>query len=165
MTIDESNICCHYSEIWLDDQFGVKNPQFKNSALVAIMAKVKPTGVKADALKSALENPKENCAFSIRAFTNDYTERGIHKRVLAHIVTFDHVNEPGISIANKYDAPGLECLEEQSITDADIDNILNVTANNNISLENITFLKELKNATKFKLTTLPSISIPKYLNW
>jgi len=116
LTIDETNICCHISEIWLDHEFGAKNPEFKNPALVAIMAKVKPAGAKGQFLKEAFENKNENVCFSIRSFTNDYYQRGQCFRVLETIVTFDYVNEGGIANASKWSAPTLEELNETAVT-------------------------------------------------
>lgn len=163
LTIDESNICVHFSEIWLDLDFGKKFPQYKNPELVAIMAKLKPSGAHAAALQAALENPKENAAFSIRAFTVDYREGGVYKRCLDNIVTFDHVNEPGIAFANKYDAPALESLTEATVTTEMIDQLLE--EQKDLGLENAQMLTQLKTRMASRVSELPAISIPKYLNW
>jgi Peptidase S80 family len=112
VTIEETNICCHFADIWLDADFGKNNPELKNPALVAIMAKVKPSGAKGAFLKEMFDNSQENLCFSIRAQTRNYYERGQCIRVLSHIFTFDHVNEPGIFHANKWASPALEGLEE-----------------------------------------------------
>lgn len=115
--IEQTNICAHFKEIWLDETFGIKNPQANNPNLTAIMAKVKPAGDKAAALEAAFKNPHENVCFSIRAVTKDYYERGQCYRVLDNIVTFDWVNEPGISIATKWDSPALESLADQILVE------------------------------------------------
>lgn len=111
--IEETNICAHFKEIWLDETYGIKNPHVNNPNLTAIMAKVKPSGAKGAALEASLKNPDENVCFSIRAVTKDYYERGQCYRVLDNIVTFDWVNEPGIAIATKWDSPALENLSDQ----------------------------------------------------
>lgn len=108
VSIEETNICGHFSEIWLDFQFGKTHPELGNHELIAIMAKVKPAGAKANALQLAFDNPKQNAAFSIRGLTeNKYVNNRVERR-LTNIITFDHVTEPGISIADKIMAPGLE---------------------------------------------------------
>lgn len=128
-SIEETNVCAHFSEVWLDETYGAKNPQFKNKNLVAIMAKVKPAGPKSASLAAALENPKENVCFSIRAITKDYYERGQCFRVLERIVCFDRVNEPGINIANKWDSPAMEALVEQQITKRMVERVVNDSVN------------------------------------
>lgn len=110
ISIEETNICGHFSEIWLDFEFGKKNPELNNPDLIAIMAKVKPAGAKAQALQLALENPKQNAAFSLRGITENKYVRGRMERRLTNLITFDHVTEPGISIADKVMAPSLESL-------------------------------------------------------
>ena len=108
VSIDEKNICAHFSEVWLDFNFGKEHPELGNPELIAIMAKVKPAGDKANALQLAFDNPKQNAAFSIRGLTeNKYVNNRVERR-LTNIITFDHVTEPGISIADKIMAPGLE---------------------------------------------------------
>lgn len=113
MSIYEENICCHFRDITIDFN-RVKDANGK--PVIAIIAWVKPSGPHAKALQDSLDNPNENVCFSIRAFTDDYRERGITKRVLKTIVTWDYVNEPGISIAEKFKSPSLESLFDQSFS-------------------------------------------------
>jgi hypothetical protein len=134
LTIDEGNVCAHFKEVWLDTEFGKKNPKSNNNALVAIMAKVKPTGPKADSLANSLANNSENVCFSIRALTRDYHERGQTYRVLQQIICFDAVTEPGINIANKWDSPGLESLENCIVTKKSIERIV-YSENNTVAAE------------------------------
>ena len=108
VTIEETNICGHFKEIVLDFKFGEKNPQLNNPKLIAIVGKVKPAGAKASALQLALENAQQNAAFSVRGLTENKYANGRTERRLTNIITFDHVVEPGISIADKLMAPGLE---------------------------------------------------------
>jgi hypothetical protein len=108
VTIDEKSICGHFSEVWLDFNFGKQHPELNAPDMIAIMAKVKPAGVNANALQLAFENPKQNLPFSIRGLTeNKYINNRVERR-LTNIITFDYVTEPGISIADKINAPGLE---------------------------------------------------------
>jgi len=113
MTIDEKNVCAHFSEIWLD----YENVRDKNNKpIIAIMGKIKPSGPYAPALEAAYENPKEDVCFSIRAFTNDTRISGIKQRELLEVVTFDFCSEPGITHARKYYSPSLESMSESTFT-------------------------------------------------
>lgn len=123
MSVDEKNVCCHFKEIWLDENYGKNNPQFKNPMLVGVMAKIKPSGPKGASLQASLDNPDENVCFSIRALTRDYFERGQTFRVLSSIVAWDFVCEPGISVANKWASPSLESLTDQVVTKRQLESI------------------------------------------
>jgi hypothetical protein len=113
LSIDEKNVCAHFSEIWLDFD-NVKDATGK--PVIAIMAKVSPSGPLGPALEKSFNNPKEEVCFSIRAFTEDKKIGGIKQRTLREIVTFDNVVEPGISFAKKYFSPVLESRLETSFT-------------------------------------------------
>ena len=117
LDIDETNVCVHFKEIYLDFD---KLKSTDGKPVIAIMAKLKPSGAKGDFLQKQLDNKDENVCFSIRSFTKDYYNKGIYTRELKNIVTFDYVNEPGISIANKYQAPALECLSDKALTKVSI---------------------------------------------
>jgi hypothetical protein len=110
MSIYEENICCHHKEITLDFD-RVKDAQGK--PVIAIISKVLPAGPLGPALEKQLNNKDENVCFSIRAFTDDYRDAGITKRVLKTIVTWDYVSEPGISVAEKFKAPALEAFAKE----------------------------------------------------
>lgn len=130
LTIDESNICVHFKEIWLDESFGKNNPQYKNDKLVAIMAKYKPSGVNGASLQKSLDNPDENVCFSIRALTNNFYQRGETFRVLTSIVTFDNVNEPGIAISTKWNSPSLESMLDEIVTKSQLERVCNIKTSN-----------------------------------
>ena len=112
LVIDEQLCCCHHREIWLDFD-RVKDENGK--PVIAIMSKVAPSGRFGCALEKSLKNPNENVCFSIRGFTDDFREQGVTKRVLKQIITWDYVNEPGISHAEKYKSPSLESMDEQIV--------------------------------------------------
>jgi hypothetical protein len=117
MTIDEKNVCVHFSEIWLDFD-NVKDANGK--PIIAIMSKLTPSGTNGPALQKSLDNPKEEVCFSIRAFTEDRRVGGIKQRALREVVCFDNVTEPGISIAKKFFAPALESRLEAEFTKQDL---------------------------------------------
>lgn len=120
-SIDETNVCVHFKEVWLDPSVKVESNASANSGIVPILAKIKPAGPKGPALEAALNNPNENVCFSIRALTRDQRIGRINHRTLVFIQTFDWVNEPGISIANKWDAPA---LESEGMLDTLIDQVI-----------------------------------------
>lgn len=130
LTIDEQNICCHFSEVWLDFSYGKNNPQANNSDLVAIMAKVKPSGVHSKALEDSIANTQENVAFSIRGITENKFKNGRVERTLTQIITWDRVVEPGIKMANKWASPVLEELSDYSLN---TDRLLKVATDNQMS--------------------------------
>jgi hypothetical protein len=113
LTIDEKNVCAHFAELYLNFN-DYKSDDGK--PIIAIMAKVAPSGPYAAMLQSSLDNPRENVCFSIRAFTADYYERNRYMRVLKNVVTFDYVNEPGIHIAEKFKSPSLESRLDKVVT-------------------------------------------------
>lgn len=115
ITIEETNICGHISEVTLDFNYGKNNPQFENSEMIGIIGKVKPAGPKANALQIALENPKQNAAFSIRGLTENKYRNGRVERILTNIITWDHVTEPGIAAACKAYSPVLESVNKENV--------------------------------------------------
>jgi hypothetical protein len=118
LSIHEDKVCCHFASVWLDyDNY--KDDQGR--PIVAILAEVCPNGPLGHVLEKQLQNPSENVCFSIRSFTDDRMERGVINRYIKTIVTFDYVNEPGMSIAEKYNSPALEGLEETVFTRGQIE--------------------------------------------
>lgn len=108
MDILEQNVCCHHRKLEL--VFDEMHDE-RGNPVVAIYGETAPSGPFGHVLEKQLENPDENVCFSIRAFTRDYTTPlGIRNRALKSVVTFDYVNEPGMSIATKYMNPALEGL-------------------------------------------------------
>lgn len=121
LRIEETRVCAHIAEIWLDFNSIVDE---MNRPVIAIMAKVAPSGPFADSMQRSFENPKEDVCFSIRAFTSDSVVHGVRQRVLEEVVTWDRVTEPGINMARKYRAPSLESYMEQDFTRENISNAL-----------------------------------------
>jgi hypothetical protein len=106
--IDLRNVCAHFKDVWIDKDFGKNNPQYKNPDMIAIIAKVKPVEPYGHILKAALENPKENVCFSIRALATQNLVRGKLVRTITEVITFDLVNEGGVLVASKWDSPATE---------------------------------------------------------
>lgn len=108
LEIREIMVGGHFKEVWLDFDFGKKNPHLNAPDMIAIMAKVRPTGPYAASMQAAIDNPHENLNFSIRCFTKWEYINGKRVKVIDEIITFDRVTEPGIKGANKWDSPAFE---------------------------------------------------------
>ena len=130
--IHEENVSHHIRSIRIDhDSIKDKNGQ----SVIAIIGEVKPCGPKGDALRESLENPNECVSFSIRSITNDVPVRGVLTKTLKTVVTWDYVNEPGIEVAKKWNAPSLESNEEIIITAENLGNVLDFQRKMGIGLE------------------------------
>jgi len=162
LEIDETNICAHISEITLDMSFGKKNPEIGNPDLIAIIGKVKPVGPHASTLQASLENSKQNTAFSIRGLTENKYKNGRVERILTNIITWDHVIEPGISIACKAYSPGLENLHVEELVEFIVDKeLLQKVVKNNLS---IVATEDNKNMYNEILKTINKINISNKLS-
>lgn len=109
LSIHEDMVSHHISEVYLDFN-RVKDD--RGRPVIAIIGKVAPAGKYGDALERSFNNPNENVCFSIRAFTDDQRIGGVNHRVLRSVVTWDYVNEPGLSVAEKFKSPSLESMQE-----------------------------------------------------
>lgn len=82
---------------------------------ILVIGWVRGSGPYADAVNDRLKNNEENACFSIRSITGTtYTQTDTFKEVKV-LVTYDHVNEPGISLATKYNTPSLENLSDDVV--------------------------------------------------
>jgi hypothetical protein len=132
-TIEETNVCMHISEVWLDYDYGKKvNSSLPN--IIGIFGKVKPAGPHTNVLKEDLDNKKANVCFSIRCLTSVEVKNGVTVKKIEEIITWDRVIEPGISIANKWDAPSLEDLVDNRFTKKQI-----ITYSQEMLKESVTF--------------------------
>lgn len=106
LTIEETMVSHLHTEVWIDrvNMRGITGP------VIATMGKVIPTGPYGAVLEKSLNTPKENVAFSIRSITDDYRNGVNVEKHLREIVCWDTVTEPGISVANKFQAPALESM-------------------------------------------------------
>lgn len=125
LSIDEAMVCCHHKDITLDYSGRIKDEGGRS--VMAIISKVLPSGPYGAVLEKQLDNPNENVCFSIRAFTDDTREGGITKRVLKTIVTWDYVNEPGISVAEKFKSPALEGLLDHQFSRGELERCVRQT--------------------------------------
>ncbi len=158
MSVQEASTCAHFSEIWLDFD-SMKDPQ--GNPIIAIMAKVTPSGPMGPALASSLENKNEEVCFSIRAFTEDIVARGVKQRALREIVTWDYVHEPGLAMARKYRSPVLESYQDTTFNKEAIVSTLKQAEG--IAMES-TQASGLNLIRTLGWDVDPS-QVPKFLNW
>jgi Peptidase S80 family len=119
--IEETLICAHFREIWLDFN-SIKDRNGR--PIVAVMAAVKPAGAFASDLQASLDNPHEDVCFSVRGFTDDIMVRGVNNRHLVEIITYDRVTEPGINEARKFKSPSLESMGDMFVTKETLQNAI-----------------------------------------
>lgn len=166
LSIHEDRICCHHRSIELDFE-NVRDSNGK--PIIAIVSELRPAGELGYVLEQALNNPSQNVCFSIRAFTDDYREARIVKRVLKSVVTFDHVNEPGIAQAEKYKSPSLESIEGDGISISRGQFIRGLEdTNNGIATEAATMnAGELFKAMNWDTSHIKhnEVLVPKYTKW
>lgn len=160
LEIRETNVCVHFKEVWLDfDSMKDKDGR----AIVAIMSKLIPSGPFGPMLEKQLKNKGENVCFSVRSFTDDSRNGGVLYKSIRNIVTFDNVNEPGIHVANKWLAPGLESLSEKLFTDTQIVRACNKTNTSRVATESS---KEMAGELLEALgLSLPHGVKPAFTNW
>lgn len=116
--IYEPNCCVHIKKVWLDFE-GHKDEN--GQPIILIMGLVKASGANSLWLEKQFENPDEDVCFSIRSFTEDKILAGRKTKMLKKIVTWDTVNEPGMSDACKYKTPSLEALGLSTVNQADLE--------------------------------------------
>lgn len=103
--IYEPNVCMHIRKVTVDYS------TYRNASgqpMITIIGEVRPSGPMGPALKEQFDNPHEDVCFSIRSLTNDEYSNGRMNKHMRLVVTWDYVNEPGLAIAHKWNAPGLE---------------------------------------------------------
>lgn len=143
LEIKESQICCHFKEIWIDN----KTIRGANgNYIIAVMGKVRPCGPYGPALKASLDNTDENVCFSVRCLTENQLIAGVRNKHMRVLVTYDFVNEPGISIANKYQAPSLEAYDETAFLPTTISEAMIAASVSSVSVESGALMrKDLEN--------------------
>lgn len=106
-TIDERNVAIHIRRVWIDRNY--VGPDGKK--IIAILGEIAPSGPHAASIERSLNNPHENLAFSVRSLTNDRIVAGVRRKFFDNIITWDVVNEPGLSPANKFNSPSCESAD------------------------------------------------------
>lgn len=103
-TIDERNVVMHIRRVWIEPNY--KGPN--GEKIIAILGEVAPDGPHAAVMERGLNNPSANQAFSVRSLTNDRIVSGQRRKFFDNIITWDYVNEPGLSPSTKFNSPSCE---------------------------------------------------------
>lgn len=111
-SIDERNWAFHIRKVWIVDNYRLPNGR----VICAIMGEICPTGKNNEAFERILANPDENLAFSIRSMATDRVVGGQIRKYIDNIITWDLVNEPGLSCANKFYSPSCESAMELPVS-------------------------------------------------
>lgn len=108
LEIREERAMFHIKSIELDDK-SQTDPQ-TGAPVVLVIGLIRPSGEKGEVLEKQLANPEENVYFSIRCLSTIIYDRltGRTTRHITEVVTYDGVNEGGISYARKEYAPTVE---------------------------------------------------------
>lgn len=89
--------------------------------IIALRGLIKPSGPHRDVLQQKLDDPDINVNFSIRTLAQNYYQNGKMRKRVGNFITVDLVGEPGIDVADKYNAPSTESylmqVEGESIMD------------------------------------------------
>ena len=163
LRIEEPNVCAHIKKVELDFDYAKKVNNAPSQDCVGIVGWVKPAGPLGKSLEDSFNNPDEEVCFSIRAFTKDYWERGTKYRVLDEIVTWDHVTEPGISLATKYNSAATESFEDILFTKGMIERIINDTPSDMMAMES--GLSIARSLLASMVETDTGIMIPRSAKW
>lgn len=148
--IYEPNISHHIRRVTIDKE-SVKGPDGR--PCIAVIGEVKPAGPRGPALQAAFENKHEDVCFSVRSLTkDDYVGSTLHKRMV-QLITWDWVNEPGISVARKWNSPSLESMV---ITPTQIAQARALATRNGSGMEsaNVRMLDEMLSATEWNSKTI-----------
>lgn len=119
MDLLETNESHHIKEVVIDTTAKDKHGR----PFIAFRGKIKPSGPHREVVEQKIADRDMNLCFSIRSITVDKNIDGKIVRFLTNIVTFDCVGEPGINVADKYNAPALESFCGVSVTPEIIDEL------------------------------------------
>lgn len=110
-SIRMDNVATHIKSVRLSYE---KDHTGKN--IVVCYGLVCGSGPHKEGTDSMLINVEENVAYSIRSMTEPRVVGGRKHKCITSIITWDLVNEPGISLANKYETPSCESFDDIILT-------------------------------------------------
>ena len=138
--------------------------------IVLVIGMVKPTGAMGPALEGQFANPEENVAFSIRSLTKPTIHNGKPAKIVTDAITWDYVNEPGITAANAFNttvigdnlknAMALESIRDDIIfTDKDLELAINAsyTCGLEADASRLTMVRDALGWNKVQVTNLSAI--------
>ena len=155
LTIDSKCVSHHIKSLRVDTSAIKDN---NNKPIIAVLGEVKPSGPYGDSLRESFKNPDENVAFSLRSLVKPRLNNGRVEKDLKVLVTYDQVNEGGISVASKYTSPSLENIAtEIPVTKHILDAIAEDKANLGLEAGGID-IEIIKTELGWSLTEISSLS-------
>lgn len=161
--IDTKNVCAHIKDVEL-----IACEEVPGRML--ILGKVKPDRERGQYLKAALDNPKQNVCFSLRSLVDERFVDGRKVRIITDLITFDWVIEPGLEVAHKYNAPGLESFDcmadigDVSIPLSAIHNVINQSKQTGVGLESAD-IQDLEKIASRYIPKQKAVTKPRALKW
>ena len=162
LNIKSSMVSHHIAKVDL-----VPGKDDKGRDIVLCMGHVKPSGPYGEALSKELDNPEENVAFSVRSLTNDISAGGRIEKHVNNIVTWDHVNEPGISAATKYGTPTMESIGTgTAVYESMLHQLVASSRSHNLGMEGAdSHITRVLTDLGWRSAQIINPSNPKYLTW
>lgn len=133
LIIHDAHMSHHIKKVEVED--GATNHDGSPCALVHLW--VKPFGPHADIIQTMLENGEQDGCFSLRSICVDKNDPATGKliKVVAKIITWDGVGEPGKEVASKRYSPAVESRHE--FTRQDVIDALHMCDNQGAGLESV----------------------------
>lgn len=158
LQIHEDKVTHHIRACWIDKS----SIRDKNGRpIIAVMGEVKPSGPHEDMLLKCFKNPDENVAFSVRSLCDQQVVRGRLEKWMQTLITYDYVNEGGISIATKFTSPGLESMMDDLIVTPEVLDRIQADEASRVGLESsgvdIEIIKTELGWSRSQIITLPSM--------
>lgn len=150
MAIEETRTCHDHNHTWIDTIKDKRNGQ----KVICFLGDLTPYGPYGDTLDRDLQRDGTNSAFSIRSITDDFRIGNIHTKNILDATGFDKVNEPGLSVATKFQMPGLESFAFQI---DDLERIVADQATGNVSLEACNMIKQVIVSLENRVSTKSKI--------
>lgn len=123
VNVQEDRVSHKIRSVMLDDQ---NYENIRGEKAIVVRGMVKPCGPYGKFLQESIDDPHDNPAFSVRSLTRDYFQAGEMCRELVDIVSWDHVHEPGVRIANQYESMSLEGFALPAVQVAD-ESVIEIT--------------------------------------
>lgn len=81
--------------------------------IILCLGMIRGSGPFGDAFESRISNPDENLDLSVRSFTEPgIFKAGIKQKPIKLLITWDQVNQGGVSVSNKFDTPSMESVTD-----------------------------------------------------
>ena len=158
--IDMDRVTHHIRNVEL-----VESKDEKRKGVILVYGQVRPGGQRGEALADSLSNPDENVAFSIRSLIDTTIERGKIYRRVKSVITYDYVEEEGMTGSNQWDRIALESrIGGLTFTAADLQAAIEAEEHGHTGTESCSGVLTMVRSDLGWVRT-PVISLSASLNW